>query len=100
MKQGTQRSRVSLWDNPEGWGRKGGSGWGEHMFTHDWFMSMCGKNHHNIINNYHPIKINKLIIFKKQKTVSDSALFWDEGLIVNQYHFLDCFVAFENTHVP
>ena len=22
---------------------------GEHMYTHGWFMSMYGKNHHNIV---------------------------------------------------
>ena len=40
------------WDNPEGWdGEGGGSGAqdGEHMYTHGWFMSMYGKNHHNIV---------------------------------------------------
>ena len=44
--------KLVLWDNPEGWGREGG--WrgvqdGGHMYTHGWFMSMCGKNHHNIV---------------------------------------------------
>ena len=22
---------------------------GEHMYTHGWFMSMCGKNHYSIV---------------------------------------------------
>ena len=40
------------WDEPEGWdGEGGGSGVqdGEHMYTHGCFMSMYGKNHHNIV---------------------------------------------------
>ena len=40
------------WDDPEGWdGEGGGRGVqdGEHMQTHGWFMSMCGKNHYNIV---------------------------------------------------
>ena len=38
-------------DNPEGWdGEGGGRGDrdGGHMYTHGGFMSMYGKNHHNI----------------------------------------------------
>ena len=39
-------------DDPEGWDGEGG-GWevqdGEQMYTHDWFMSMYGKNHYNIV---------------------------------------------------
>ena len=45
-------SRVVHWDDPEGWdGEAGGRGVqdGEHMCTHGWFMSMDGKNHHNIV---------------------------------------------------
>ena len=37
---------------PEGWDGEGvGKGFwdGGHMYTHDWFMSMYGKNHHNIL---------------------------------------------------
>ena len=44
-------SKLVHWDNPEGWdGDGGGSGvWdGGHMYTCGWFMSMYGKNHHNI----------------------------------------------------
>ena len=35
-----------------GMGREGcrrGVGMVEHMYTHGWFMSMCGKNHHDIV---------------------------------------------------
>ena len=45
-------SGLVHWDDPEGWdGKGGGSGVqdGEHMYTHDWFMSMYGKNHYNIV---------------------------------------------------
>ena len=45
-------SKLVLWDNPEGWGREGngrGIQNGEHMYTRGWFMSMYGKNHHNIV---------------------------------------------------
>jgi len=46
------RAGPEHWDNPEG--RDGeGSGRGVqdggHMYTHGWFMSMYGKNHHNIV---------------------------------------------------
>ena len=47
----TGHSEPVHWDNPEGWdGDEGGKGvWdGGHMYTHDWFMSVYGKNHHNI----------------------------------------------------
>ena len=40
------------WDDPEGGdGEGGGRGIqdGEHMSTHSRFMSMYGKNHHNIV---------------------------------------------------
>ena len=40
------------WDDPEGWdGEGGGRGVqdGEHMYTHGWFISMYGKDHHNIV---------------------------------------------------
>ena len=41
-------------DDPEGWDGVGGDAGGgaqdgEHMYTHDWFMSMYGKNHYNIV---------------------------------------------------
>ena len=45
-------SEPVLWDNPGGWGGEGGGSGaqgGEHMCTHDWFMSMYGKNQHNIV---------------------------------------------------
>ena len=40
------------WDDPEGWdGEGGGRGVqdGEHMYIQGRFMSMYGKNHHNIV---------------------------------------------------
>ena len=40
------------WDNTEGWdGEGGGRGVQDevHMYTHGWFMSMYGKNHHSIV---------------------------------------------------
>ena len=45
-------SELVHWDDSEGWAGEGG--WregqdGEHMYTHDWFMWMYGKNHHNIV---------------------------------------------------
>ena len=39
-------------DNPEGWDGEGGRRGvqdGGHMYTHGWFISMCGKNHYNIV---------------------------------------------------
>ena len=45
-------SGLMHWDDPEGWdGEEGGRGVqdGEHMYTHGWFMSMYGKNYHNIV---------------------------------------------------
>ena len=48
----TGRSGLVPWDDPEAWnGEGGGRGVqdGEHMYTHGWFMSMYGKNHHNIV---------------------------------------------------
>ena len=41
-------SKLVLWDNPEGWGGRGVQN-GEHTGTRGWFMSMYGKNHHNIV---------------------------------------------------
>ena len=45
-------SGLVHWDDPEGWdGEGGGRGiqvW-KHMYTHSWFMSMYGKNHHSIV---------------------------------------------------
>ena len=48
----TGRSGLVHWDDPEGWdGEGGGRGFqdGGHMYPHGGFMSMCGKNHHNIV---------------------------------------------------
>ena len=45
-------SGLVHWDDPEGGdGEAGGRGVqdGEHMYTHDWFMSVYGKNHYNIV---------------------------------------------------
>ena len=45
-------SKPVLWDNPEGWGGKGqGSGVqdGGHMCTCGQFMSVYGKNYHNVV---------------------------------------------------
>ena len=45
-------SKPVHWDNPEGWDEEGG-GRGvqdrEHVYTHGWFISMHGKNHHSIV---------------------------------------------------
>ena len=45
-------SGLVHWDDPEGWDGEGGGREGqdgEHMYTHDWFTWMYGKNHHNIV---------------------------------------------------
>ena len=45
-------SGLVPWDDPEGWDEEGGGRGvqdGEHMYTHGWFMSMYGKNYHNIV---------------------------------------------------
>ena len=45
-------SGLLHWDDPERWDGEGngrGVHSGEHMYTHGWFMSMYGKNHHNIV---------------------------------------------------
>ena len=45
-------SGLVHWDDPEGWvgeGSKRGIQDGKHMYTSGWFMSMYGKNHHNIV---------------------------------------------------
>ena len=45
-------SGLVYWYDPEGWdGEGGGRGFqnGEHMYTQGRFMSMCGKNHYNIV---------------------------------------------------
>ena len=50
MRQGAQGwcTRMTLRD---GMGKEEGGGVqnGEHMYTHSGFMSMYGKNHHNIV---------------------------------------------------
>ena len=48
----TRCSGLVPWDDPEGWdGEGGGKGVqaGEHVYTHSWFMSVCGKIHYNIV---------------------------------------------------
>ena len=48
----TGHSGPVHWDDPEGWDREGsgrGVQDGEHVYTHGSFMSMYGKNHHNIV---------------------------------------------------
>ena len=45
-------SGLVHWDDPGGWDGEGGERGildGEHMCAHGWFMSMYGKNHHNIV---------------------------------------------------
>ena len=45
-------SGLVHWDDPEGWdGEGGGRGVqdGGHMYTHDWFMWMYGKNYNSIV---------------------------------------------------
>ena len=45
-------SGLMHWDDPEGWDGEGGGKAdqdGEYMYTHDWFMSVYGKNHHSIV---------------------------------------------------
>ena len=44
--------KLVLWDNPEGWGGKGGGRGvqgGGHMCTHGWVMLMSGKYPHNVV---------------------------------------------------
>ena len=60
------------------WGGRweGHSRWG-HMSTCDWFISMCGKNHHNFVK--YPLILYpriKIILKKKQKNIY-LKLIWD-----------------------
>ena len=50
MKQGTQ-SQCTGTTQRDGVGREVGGGLGTegHMYIRGWFMSMYGKNHHNIV---------------------------------------------------
>ena len=46
------RSGLVHWNDAEGWDGEGGGRVVqdvEHVYTHGWFMSMYGKNHHNIV---------------------------------------------------
>ena len=67
----TGHSKPVHWDDPEGWDAEQGGRRevqdGGHLYTHGWFMSMYGKNHHNIVSNEPPIKVNKLIFLKEKK---------------------------------
>ena len=48
------RAGALGWPWGEGWDGEGGGREGqdeEHMYTHGWFMSMYGKNHHNIVKS-------------------------------------------------
>ena len=48
----TGHSKPQHWDNPERWDAEGGRRGvrvGGHMYTHGRFMSIYGKNHHNIV---------------------------------------------------
>ena len=49
MRQGTQGWYTGMTLRDEMGGRWVGVQDGEHMYTHGWFMSMYGKNHHNIV---------------------------------------------------
>ena len=67
-------SKLVLWDNPEGRaGEGGGRGVQDevHMYTHGWFMSMYGKNHHSIVK-YLASSQNKLINLFKRRKLSDT----------------------------
>ena len=41
-------SGLVHWDDSEGWVGEGGRR-GVQVYTHDWLMSMYGKNHYNIV---------------------------------------------------
>ena len=44
--------RAGAWDDPERWDGEGGGREGldgEHIYARGWFMSVYGKNHHNIV---------------------------------------------------
>ena len=48
----TGHSGLVHWDDPEGWDGEGGGREGqdgEHMYTHGWFISVYGKNHHIVV---------------------------------------------------
>ena len=48
----TGHSKLVHWDNPEGWNWEGGGRGVQdrgNMYTHGWFMSICGQNHYNIV---------------------------------------------------
>ena len=66
MKQSTQ-SQCSGTSQRDGVGREVGVGFrmGGYMYTCDPFISMYGKNHHNIIKQL-SFNLNKLIFFKKK----------------------------------
>ena len=60
-------SKPEHWDNPERWDGEGGRRCvrvGGHMYTHGRFMSIYGKNHHNIVKLL-ASNLKKKKIFKK-----------------------------------
>ena len=48
MRQGTQVQYTGM-TLRDGMGREVRVQDGEHMYTHDWFMSVCGKTHYHIV---------------------------------------------------
>ena len=54
-------SRLVRWDDLKEWDGEGGERGvedAEHMYTHGRFMSMYGKNHHNIVISF---QLNKFL---------------------------------------
>ena len=72
------RAGALGWPWGMGWeGRwEGGSGWGEHMYIHGWFMWIYGKNHHNIVISFQ-------LKFKKISRIFCRVLYWAKYLIEN-----------------
>ena len=74
-------SGLVHWDDPEGLeGEGGGRGVRDegHMYTHGWFMSMYGKNHHNIVkqltSNYIFLKKPWLKKFFKKQEIRNTTV--------------------------
>ena len=52
LMHGTGHSKLVHWDNSEGCDGEGGGREIQdrvHIYTHGWFMSMCGKNHYSTV---------------------------------------------------